>query len=149
MTACPTRADTLTGELCRVIKRPHCVPMSSLQNDAAATPSVPLLVLVRDLLFSSRIAVAARHLGVEIKLLRESRQLTAEAGGRLIVDLNQAGALDAAIEWRRGGHARQVIGFVAHVDAETIRRARDAGIDQVLPRSRFVAELESLLRGDA
>jgi hypothetical protein len=123
--------------------------MSSLQNSAAVTPSPPLLVLVRDLLFSSRIAVAARHLGVEIKLLREPGQLAAEAGGRLIVDLNQPSALDAATEWRRGGDARQVIGFVAHVDAETIRRARDAGIDQVLPRSRFVAELDSLLRGDA
>jgi hypothetical protein len=62
------------------------------------------------------------------------------------VDLNQAGALDAAIEWKKrcGG---EVIGFVAHVDADTIRRAREAGLDKVLPRSRFVADLESLLRG--
>ena len=123
--------------------------MSSLRSNAAPSPSLPLLVLVRDLLFSSRIAVAARHLGIEIKLLREPGQLAAEAGRRLIVDLNQPGALDAAIEWRGGGDRREVIGFVAHVDADTIRRARDARIDQVLPRSRFVAELESLLRGDA
>jgi AmiR/NasT family two-component response regulator len=121
--------------------------MSSLSSDAAAMPSEPLLVLVRDLLFSSRIAVAARHAGVEIKLLRDAGQLAPEAGERLIVDLNQPEALEAAAEWRRGGDGRTVIGFVAHVDADTIRRAREAGIDRVLPRSRFVAELESLLRG--
>jgi hypothetical protein len=142
------RADTLTGELCRLIKRPHIIPMSSLTSDAAATPDLPLLVLVRDLLFSSRITVAAKHLGVGMKLVREPGQLAAEAGGRLIVDLNQPGALDAAAEWRRSGE-REVVGFVAHVDADTIRRAREAGIDQVLPRSRFVAELESIIRPGA
>ena len=105
-----------------------------------------MLVLVRDLIFASRISVTARALGVDIRQLRDPSMLAAEtAGGRLIVDLNQNGALDAAIEWKKrtGG---EVIGFVAHVDAQTIRCARDVGIDQVLPRSRFVAELETLLR---
>jgi hypothetical protein len=107
-----------------------------------------VLVLVRDLIFASRINLTARDIGVEVKLLRDEAKLAAEIGRRLIVDLNQHGALDAAIEWRKrtGG---EVIGFVAHVDADTIRRARDAGIDQVLPRSRFVTELSSLLRGSA
>lgn len=105
-------------------------------------------MLVRDLIFASRINLTARDIGVEVKLLRDEAKLAAEIGRRLIVDLNQHGALDAAIEWRKrtGG---EVIGFVAHVDADTIRRARDAGIDQVLPRSRFVTELSSLLRGSA
>jgi hypothetical protein len=76
--------------------------------------------------------------------------LGGESARRLIVDLNQSGALEAAIEWKQqeGGEDRQVIGFVAHVDSDTIRRARDAGVDRVLPRSRFVEDLESLLRGD-
>ena len=105
-----------------------------------------MLVLVRDLIFASRISVTARALGVDIRQLRDPAMLAGEtARGRLIVDLNQDRALDAAVEWKKrtGG---EVIGFVAHVDGETVRRARDAGIDQVLPRSRFVAELESLLR---
>ena len=117
-------------------------PLSSQIPPHAA----PTLVLVRDLLFSSRIAATARAIGVDVKLMRDPAVLAAETARRLIVDLNQPGALDAAVEWKKqsGG---EVIGFVAHVDAETIRRARDAGIDQVLPRSRFVAVLESLLRG--
>jgi len=102
-------------------------------------------VLVRDLLFASRITATARAIDVPIKLLRDETKLTLEPGRRLIVDLNQAGALGAAVDWKKqtGG---EVIGFAFHVDAETIRRARDAGIDQVLPRSRFVSELEALLR---
>ena len=111
-------------------------------------PPLPIVVLVRDLLFASRISATARALGVEVKLLRDETKLADETGQRVIVDLNQPGALEAAVEWkrRRGG---EVIGFVSHVDVETIHRAREAGIDQVLPRSRFVAELESLLRGGA
>jgi hypothetical protein len=110
------------------------------------TPAEPLLVLVRDLLFASRIAATARAIGVDVKMLRDEQKLSGEAGRRLIVDLNQPGALDAAVEWKKQT-AGEVIGFVSHVDADTIRRARDAGIDHVMPRSRFVAQLESLLRG--
>ena len=119
--------------------------MSPPAPDSPSSP-VPVLVLVRDLLFASRITATARAVGVAVKMLRDADQLPPEAGARAIVDLNQAGAIEAAVEWkRRQGGA--VIGFVAHVDADTIRRARDAGIDHVLPRSRFVADLESLLRG--
>jgi hypothetical protein len=121
--------------------------MSPPASDTPA-PTLPVLVLVRDLIFASRISATARALGVEVKLLRDGSQLAGEAGRRVIVDLNQPGALEAAVAWKQqrgGGH---VIGFVSHVDAEAIRRARDAGVDEIVPRSRFVAELESLLRLD-
>ena len=148
MTGCPTCADTLTGELCRVTKRCHKGRLSPLIFHMSQ-PRPPTLVLVRDLIFASRITATARAIGSDVKLLRDPAMLGGESGRRLIVDLNQGGALEAAIEWKgHGGEDREVIGFVAHVDAETIRRARDAGIDRVLPRSRFVEDLESLLRGD-
>ncbi len=118
--------------------------MSPLSFPTPTSP-IPVLVFVRDLLFASRITATARAIDVPIKLLRDETKLTHEPGRRLIVDLYQGSALEAAVEWKKqtGG---EVIGFVSHVDTETIRRARDAGIDQVLPRSRFVTELESLLR---
>jgi len=125
--------------------------MSSLRPDGTPAPNSPVLVLVRDLIFASRITSTARAVGVEVKLLRDATKLAAEVGRRLIVDLNQSDALEAAVEWKRlgGANAREVIGYVAHVDVATIRRARDAGIDRVLPRSRFVVELESLLRAES
>ena len=111
---------------------------------------LPTLVLVRDLIFTSRITATARAVGAVIRLVRDPRMLTDEAGGRVIVDLNEHGALDAAVAWKQSaaqGEAREIVGFVSHVDADTIAKARDAGVDRVLPRSRFVAELEEILRG--
>jgi hypothetical protein len=102
------------------------------------------LVLVRDLLFSSRISATARSLGARVTLVGEPAALAGLAGRRLIVDLNQPGALDAAVVWK--GIARgDVVGFVSHVDADTIARAKAAGVDQVMARSQFVSELPDLL----
>ena len=105
-----------------------------------------ILALVRDLIFASRITATARAQGVDVRLLRDPAALGAEAGARLLVDLNQSGALDAAAAWKRVDPAgREVIGFVSHVDTETIAAARAAGIDQVLARSAFATKLPDLL----
>jgi hypothetical protein len=70
--------------------------------------------------------------------------LAGAEGRLLIVDLNQPGALEAAVAWKRNASG-EVVGFVSHVDAETISRAKSAGIDRVIPRSRFVEVLPELL----
>ena len=121
------------------------------------TPRVsvpPVIVLVRDMMLSSRITATARAAGVPVTLLRDPAQLAAAAAAattdstRLILDLNQPGAIDAAVAWKAPHQVREAIGFVSHVDADTIARARAAGIDRVLPRSRFVEMLPELLTGD-
>ena len=103
------------------------------------------LVLVRDLMFSSKISATAKAVGAEVEMLRDPAGLADRAGTRLIVDLNQSGAVEAAAAWKGAADGRQVIGFVSHVDGETIAKARSAGIDRIMPRSQFVASLESLL----
>ncbi len=105
----------------------------------------PILVLVRDLMFASKIRATAQAGGASVQMLREPNQLAGAMGWRLIVDLNQPGALDAAVAWK-GRTGGEVVGFVSHVDAQTIQSARLAGVDQVLPRSRFVEVLPELLR---
>jgi DNA-binding NarL/FixJ family response regulator len=112
--------------------------------DDSAEP-IPVLVLVRDLMFSSRISATARAGGAPVRMLRDPVELHNAPGRRLIVDLNQPGALEAAVEWKRASSSGDVVGFVSHVDADTIARARAAGIDRVLPRSRFVEVLPDLL----
>jgi hypothetical protein len=104
----------------------------------------PVLALVRDLIFATKISSTATALGRPLKLIREPDRLSAEAGQRLLVDLNLAGALGAAVRWKvaTGG---EVIAFVAHVDAATIQAAREAGLDRVIPRSEFVRILPDLL----
>jgi hypothetical protein len=65
-------------------------------------------------------------------------------GTRLLVDLNQDGALEAAAAWK-GATGGEVVGFVSHVDTDIIQRAKQAGLDHALPRSRFTADLDRLL----
>jgi hypothetical protein len=108
-------------------------------------PAPALLILCRDLLLGSKITAAAQSAGVAYRVVRDAAKLEGLAGERLIVDLNQDGALDAAVAWKRAGGAK-VIGFVSHVDAETIQRAQAAGLDQIVPRSRFVVDLPQIVK---
>ena len=110
--------------------------------DATEHPSV--LLLCRDLMFLSKVTATARAAGVAVQVVRDPTMLPA-VGTRLFVDLNQEGALEAAAAWK-GQTGGQVVGFVSHVDTEAINRAKQAGLDQALPRSRFTADLERLLR---
>lgn len=107
-------------------------------------PPLPTLVLVRDMLFSTKIAQTATSLGLTIKLIRDPAKLASEEGSKVIVDLNLAGATEAASAWQ-SAKRKPVIGFVSHVDADVIAAARAAGITQILPRSRFVEVLPELL----
>ena len=95
-------------------------------------------------MFSSKIAAEGRAQQAAVEMLRDPQQLEQRDGSRLIVDLNQQGALDAAAAWKQRT-SKPVIGFVSHVDAATITRARELGIDQVLARSAFVQQLPTLL----
>jgi hypothetical protein len=113
-----------------------------MPDDRAQPPT--LLILCRDLLLGSRITAAAQSAGVSFKVVRDAAKLADQPGERLIVDLNQDGAVDAAAAWKQAG-AGEVIGFVSHVDADTIAAARQAGLDQVLARSQFVARLPALV----
>lgn len=109
------------------------------------TPTLPVVVLVADLLFATRISGTARGLGVEVRMIKKTEGLDQQAGRRLIVDLGMAGAIAAAGRWK-AQHQGEVVGFVSHVDQERIAQARSAGIDRVMARSGFVQQLPELLR---
>ena len=127
----------------------------SLLTPSSTPGGARVFVLARDLILASRISATARATDIPIVMLRDAAKLAdvSPVAGKqtLIVDLNQAGALDAAIAWRANAPSgsssptRVVVGFVAHTDADTIRRAREFGIDHVLPRSKFVEQLETIL----
>lgn len=123
------------------------------------------IALVTDLIFATKIKSTADELGVPLSLVRTAQALEDAAGSGLnvaIIDLNAEG-LDPVDAIRRckaksqtlagqtaAGpddvpHVPVIIAFASHVQRELIHEAENAGADLVLPRSRFSAELASLL----
>jgi DNA-binding NarL/FixJ family response regulator len=112
-----------------------------------------ILVAVDDLLFSSKIRATAKHAGVELTFARSPEDILQQARTLMpamaIFDLN-SGKTDpiATIKALKADPeltSIQTIGFVSHVDAATIDAAREAGIDEMMARSAFVAHLPQIL----
>lgn len=109
-------------------------------------------VLCDDLMFSSRITGTARALNLEMRACRRPADLqnltAAQPLACAIVDLDQPdldiASLVGAV--KQAGPAT-VVGFGSHVATETLRAARAAGCDLVLPRSQFVQVLPIELPG--
>jgi CheY-like chemotaxis protein len=114
-----------------------------------------IVVAVDDLMFASRISSAAKAAGVEIVFARSPQAVADAVRARsprlVILDLNSRGIapLDtvAALKSDPALAATPIVGFVSHVQADLIAQARTAGVDKVLARSAFVAELPRLLSG--
>ena len=99
-----------------------------------------------DLLLGSRVQAALEGAGHEVELLASEAEAWDQIAGTdvLVVDLTSeeldgVGLVDTL---RTGGelHATRTLGVYAHVDADTRRRAQEAGFDLVVPRSRMARE---------
>ena len=109
-----------------------------------------IAVLVEDLLFRSRIAETARLTNASVRMvgtaeaLRE--EISREEPSMMIVDLNAGSATPAVIREIRAAHpALRIMGYVSHVQMALAAEGRAAGCDEVMPRSKFIQELASLL----
>ena len=102
-----------------------------------------VIVLVRDLMFVSKMTATASAMKAALKVVRDPGKILDHPGQRLIVDLNLPGAIEAAGKWM-SANSNDVVGFVSHTDAQTIAAARAAGIERVMARSQFVQVLEEL-----
>jgi hypothetical protein len=90
-------------------------------------------LLCPDLLFGSKIEGGLRAAGHEV--------VRADAHADvLVVDLNADGVDPAAID-----SSMRRLGFYAHTDVDTKRRAQEAGFDLVVPRSRMAREMAALV----
>ena len=116
-----------------------------------------VLVAVDDLLFSSKIRTVAKQAGVDVTFARTPseilEQMRALKPDLVIFDLNSSKAdpinTVAAIKGDPGIASIRTVGFVSHVDSATIGAARNAGVDEVLARSAFAAQLADILLAGA
>ncbi len=109
-----------------------------------------VLALVDDVFFQAKMLETARQVGVQLKTVSTSDALLGEAAqsspALFIVDLNaRAGGIEALEQLRAAGNQRPVIAFLSHVQVELAERARAAGCQQVLPRSKFTQNLAAIL----
>jgi DNA-binding NarL/FixJ family response regulator len=112
-----------------------------------------VLAAVDDLLFSSKIRATAKQAGVDVTFARSPQEILDEARARkpslIVFDLN-SGKTDpvatiAALKGDPASSASRILGFASHVHTDLIASAREAGADQVLPRSAFAANLAEIL----
>jgi len=114
---------------------------------------VPLgLLLSDDLIFTSRVTGTARDLGLTVTSARSADALVALAQRTpptcLLLDLHNPGLDLPALLTRLTEVCPtmpRVVGYGSHVDTATLKAARAAGCDPVLPRSKFVEDLPTAL----
>lgn len=112
-----------------------------------------ILVAVDDLMFSSKIRATAKGVGAEISFARTPPEIISQARelkpSLIIFDINSAKAdavnTVAALKADPELQAIPTTGFVSHVDTRMIMAAREAGMDQVMARSAFAANLAEIL----
>lgn len=110
-----------------------------------------VLALVPDLMFGSRVQSSLAAAGEQVELIgdvpRLRERLSAPDEPRadvLVVDLTDAQLDGVTVHESLAEHdlldGVRTLAFYSHVDAETGARAREAGFDLVVPRSRMARE---------
>jgi len=116
-----------------------------------------ILAILDDLMFTSKIRLAASQLGVPVGFARSADGALAEMRKNppalVILDLNnpRTDPLGTVAAMKADAKLADIptLGFVSHVDTVTIDAARLAGVGDVLARSAFVQRLpEILARGN-
>jgi CheY-like chemotaxis protein len=112
-----------------------------------------ILCVVDDLMFSVKISAAAKAARADVVFERTPQAVTervrAERPSLVIFDLNSSrmAPIDTirVIKSDPDLKSTRTLGYVSHVQADTIAAAREAGCDEVLARSAFSDRLAAIL----
>ena len=112
----------------------------------------PVLVVISDLIFRSKIDDAARRAAVPLRIANTVEQLDRHLGNAIpavvLMDLEMEGLeRPVLLDRLRANPAAAtvpVIGFAGHTNVEVIHAARADGV-QVMARSAFVAQLPAMM----
>jgi CheY-like chemotaxis protein len=108
-----------------------------------------IVALMDDLFFQMKVAETAKQLGLELKVAANGDALLGllePAPKLVIIDLNaRQEPLQAIERIRAEKNGVHVLGFLSHVQTDLAVRAREAGCDEVMPRSAFTQNLAKIL----
>lgn len=109
------------------------------------------LLLTRDLMFTSKVTGTAAALGLRIEVVGTIESLSTRAAASwpraVFIDLAYPDFDPRIVIEQLAGFPRpRVIAFGSHVDIDRLEAARQAGCDEVMPRSRFSSTLPEILQ---
>jgi CheY-like chemotaxis protein len=109
-----------------------------------------VVALLDDLFFQAKLLETAKQVGVELRACTTPDALDAEiaksAPRLIVVDLNALSDPFQAIErLQASGGKIPLIAFLSHVQVDLAERARAAGCNDVMPRSKFTRDLATIL----
>jgi PleD family two-component response regulator len=115
-----------------------------------------VIAIVDDMFFVSKIRATGKALGMIVKFPRTTEAFRAtisdEPPELVIVDLHNEKVnpfeLAAELKSYRTPTAVPLLGFFSHVQADVQRKAKQAGYDEIIPRSVFARDLAKILAGD-
>lgn len=112
-----------------------------------------VLAVVDDLFFLAKLQETARQVGVPLATVRAAdfrlESVRQQKPTLAIFDLNATSGnpVELVRQLKADAELRKipVLAFLSHVQVDLQRAAREAGCEQVLPRSKFTATLPQLL----
>jgi DNA-binding NarL/FixJ family response regulator len=108
-----------------------------------------VVALMDDIFFQMKVAETAKHLGIEFKVATNADALLSLLDPRpqlVIVDLNaRCQPVEAIMKLRAAAPEIRVVAFLSHVQRDLAEQAKNAGCDEVFPRSSFTQNLADIL----
>jgi CheY-like chemotaxis protein len=107
------------------------------------------LVLSDDLIDASRVIGEGRAAGVAVLQCRDTSTInrcTERKPTLVVLDLHNPGLDVATLVPALKAQGIKVVAFGSHIDAPRLKAARQAGCDEVLPRSAFFDGLQAKLK---
>jgi len=113
-----------------------------------------ILAVVEDLLFTVKIADAAKRAGLDVEFVKSEHDVIEKATNEkpllIILDLNFCAVqpLKLISKVKSNGEMKQisVIGYLSHVQGELKQQAQEAGANIVMARSAFSQNLQQILK---
>ncbi len=117
-----------------------------------STEDIYAAVIVRDLMFASRIREAAKRSGIRLEFVKSGDGFAGKFASRpptfFIVDLGAKGldpfAVISEIRETPSLSQARVIGFLPHVETDLRKKATEAGYDLVAARSWMAMNVEKI-----
>ena len=109
------------------------------------------ILICHDLMFMSKVSATARHLGLAIQTVGNTadaiKQVQQCHVACLILDLSLQSLNPQDLFNLLPTDSRPAtIAFGSHVDVERLQAARQAGCQEVFPRSQFNAQMDAILQ---